>query len=138
MSEETSTKKRPALLTVLCILSFIGSGLGVLFGLLLTVGAGGILSFLDNIPGFSGAMAGSGGGTAIGYLILNLVLNAGTLTGAIMMWKLKKLGFWIYAGSYVIQFILPMIFIGGRFGIFGFIIMALFVTLYALNLKHLE
>ena len=83
-------------------------------------------------------MAGSGGGVAVGMLVLNLVLNAGTLAGAILMWKLKKLGFWVYAGAYVIQFVVPIIFIHSKFGIFGFIIMALFITLYALNLKHLD
>ena len=138
MAEETSNKKRPALLTVLCILSFIGSGLSVLVWLLLAVGIGSFLGFLDSIPGFSEAMTGSGAGLGVGLMILNLVLNAGTLTGAILMWQLKKLGFWIYSGAFVLQFIVPIIFMSGKFGIFGFIIMALFITLYALNLKHMK
>jgi hypothetical protein len=138
MAEETSNEKRPALLTVLCILSFIGSGLSVLVWLLLTVGVGSFLGFLENVPGFSEAMTGSGAGLGIGLMLLNLVLNAGTLAGAIMMWQLKKLGFWIYSGAFVLQFLVPIIFMSGKFGIFGFIIMALFITLYALNLKHMK
>ena len=133
MAEET-TKKRPTLVTVLCILSFIGSGLGVLFALLAVVGVGALAGLLDKVPGMGEAMAGSG----TGYLILNLVLNAGTLFGAIMMWKMKKLGFWVYAASYVVQFVLPMIMIGGRFSIFGLIIMAAFIVLYGINLKHMD
>jgi hypothetical protein len=138
MAEETSNKKRPALLTVLCILSFIGSGLSVLVWLLLTVGVGSFLGFLENVPGFSEGMTGSGAGLGVGLMLLNLVLNAGTLAGAIMMWQLKKLGFWIYSGAFVLQFLVPIIFMSGKFGIFGFIIMALFITLYALNLKHMK
>lgn len=138
MSEETATTKRPALLTVLCILSFIGSGLSVLVWLLLTVGIGSFLGFLENIPGFSDAMAGSGAGLGVGIMVLNLVLNGGTLAGAIMMWQMKKLGFWIYSGAFVLQFILPLILMDARFSIFGLIIMALFITLYGLNLKHMK
>ncbi len=136
--KETPTKKRPALLTVLCILSFIGSGLSVLVYLLLLIGAGTFLSFLGNVPGFGDAMAESGAGGGMAYLAITLVLNAGTLTGAIMMWGLKKLGFWIYAGAFVLQFILPMIMVSGKFSIFGLIIMALFITLYGINLKHMS
>lgn len=138
MSEETSTKKRPALLTVLCILSFIGSGLGVLIWLLFTIGISSFLGFMGNIPGFSEAMAGSGAETGKAIMLLLVVLNAGTLAGAIMMWQLKKLGFWIYSGAFVLGFIVPLILMDQKFGIFGFIIMALFITLYALNLKHME
>jgi len=137
MAEET-TNKRPTLVTVLCILSFIGSGLSVLVMLLLLVGAGSIMSFLGSIPGFGDAMGGSGTGSGMIYLILNLILNAGTLLGAIMMWRMKKIGFWIYAGSYVVQFILPMVMIGGRFSILGLIIMAAFIVLYGINIKHMD
>jgi hypothetical protein len=138
MAEETTNKKRPALLTVLCILSFIGSGLSVLVWLLLTVGIGGFLGFLESVPGFSEAMTGSGAGMGVGIMVLNLVLNGGTLAGAIIMWQLKKIGFWIYSGAFVLQFILPLILMSAKFSFFGLIIMALFITLYALNLKHME
>ena len=137
MAEET-TNKRPGLVTVLCILSFIGSGLGVLFSLLGLIGVGALASVLEKVPGVGEALAGSGAGAGIGYVALNLVLNAGTLFGAIMMWKMKKMGFWIYAGSYLLQFILPMILFSGRFSIFGLIIMAAFIVLYGINMKKMD
>ena len=137
MAEET-TKKRPTLVSVLCILSFIGSGLGVLFSLLMVVGAGALLSFLENVQGMGDALAGSGAGAGVGLVVMKLVLNAGTLFGAIMMWKMKKLGFWIYAGSYLLQFILPMVLFSGRFSILGLIIMAAFIVLYGINLKKMD
>ena len=137
MAEET-TQQRPTLVTVLCILSFIGSGLSILSYLLLTVGAGAIMSFLDNIPGMGEALAGSGIGAGTAFLLLMLIFNIGTLFGAIMMWKMKKIGFWIYSGSFVVQFILPMIMASGPFRIFLLIVMAAFIVLYGINLKHMD
>lgn len=59
--------QRPTLLTVLCILSFISAGLGILFGVLLLVGAAAVLGSLGSLPGMS-----VGGGSA--YLIISLIL----------------------------------------------------------------
>ena len=134
MSEETTqqsaeTAKRPGFLTVLCILTFIGSGLGVLGGLLMTVGMG---SLMESIPGMGAAM---GGGTA--YFAIGTVLAAASLFGAIQMWKLKKQGFFIYAGANIVGLILPLVF-GLPFSIAGAIIPVLFIVLYYLNVKHMN
>ncbi|MCB9335039.1 MAG: hypothetical protein H6586_02760 [Flavobacteriales bacterium] len=134
MSEETTqataeTGKRPGFLTVLCILTFIGSGLGLLGGLLMTIGMG---SIMGSIPGMGAAM---GGGTA--YFAIGTVLAAASLYGAIQMWKLKKQGFFIYAGASVVGIILPLIF-GLPFSAMGAIFPILFIVLYYLNVKHMN
>jgi FtsH-binding integral membrane protein len=131
MTEETtqSTGKRPGLLTVLCILTFIGSGLGTLFMLLATVGMG---ALMESIPGLGAAMAG---GTA--YFAIGTVLAAASLYGAIQMWKLKKMGFFIYAGASVVSIILPLVF-GLPFSAMGAVIPVLFIVLYYLNVKHMN
>lgn len=126
-----STGKRPGFLTVLCILTFIGSGLGVLGSLLLLVGAGAILSFLDSM----GGAAGTGGG--MGYIIALLILAAASLFGAIQMWKLKKMGFFIYAGAGVVGIVLPLLF-GMGFSTVGAIITIAFIVMYYLNVKHMS
>jgi len=118
-----TTNQRPTFLTVLCILTFIGSGLALLFSLIGLVAAGAIESFASYLP------VGVGGG--IFKSILLIVLIAGSLYGAIQMWKLKKLGFYIYAAANVILLIMS-------FGIMGLIFTALFIVLYGLNLKHME
>lgn len=136
MSEETTEStggapeagKRPTFLTVLCVLTFIGSGLGVLGGLLMTLGMG---ALMESIPGMGAAM---GGGTA--YFAIGTVLAAASLYGALQMWKLKKLGFFIYAGASVVGIIMPLLF-GLPFGITGAIIPVLFIVLYYLNVKHM-
>lgn len=124
-----ATGKRPGFLTVLCILSFIGSGLGILSMLLLIVGAGAILSFL-------GSMGGAEGAGSMAYLVGSLILSLATLFGAIQMWKLKKMGFFIYTGASVIGIILPIVFTG--FSVFTLVINAAFIVMYYLNLKHMS
>ncbi|MGB0886479.1 MAG: hypothetical protein ACPGSL_00035 [Vicingaceae bacterium] len=136
MSEETTEStgssagagKRPTFLTVLCVLTFIGSGIGLLGGLLMTLGMG---ALMESIPGMDAAM---GGGTA--YFAIGTLLAAASLFGALQMWKLKKQGFFIYAGANVIAIILPLIF-GMSFGVIGAIIPVLFIVLYYLNVKHM-
>ncbi|HRW63033.1 MAG TPA: hypothetical protein P5132_06075 [Bacteroidales bacterium] len=115
-----TTTQRPTFLTVLCILTFIGSGLGLLFGIIGLVAAGAIESVAAYLP--------VGTDSGIFKSIITLILIAGSLYGAIQMWKLKKLGFYIYAAANVILLIL-------NFGIFGLIITAAFIIMYYLNLK---
>ncbi len=122
--------KRPTFLTVLCILTFIGSGLGTLTYLLMTVGMGSLMSYLGSFGG--GAL---GGGTA--FFGVGTVLAAASLYGAIMMWKLKKMGFYIYAAANVISIILPLFF-GIPFSAVGAVIPVVFIVLYGLNLKVLN
>jgi FtsH-binding integral membrane protein len=81
---------------------------------------------------------GDVGGLGSGYLVIVLVLALASLYGAIMMWKLKKMGFYLYSGANVIALFIPMIMASGKFPIFGLIITALFIFLYGLNLKHLK
>jgi hypothetical protein len=65
-----------------------------------------------------------------------------TLIGAIMMWNLRKIGFWIYVLGTVIGIVAPLIIYSGNLigaissigiGFFG----VLFVVLYAINKKQL-
>jgi hypothetical protein len=65
-----------------------------------------------------------------------------TLIGAIMMWKLRKVGFWIYVLGTAISVIAPLVIYSGNLigaissiglGFFG----VLFVVLYAINKKQL-
>ena len=124
---------RPTFLTVLCILTFIGSGLTALLLLIGLVAAGAASGVLSSIPGM-----GDIGGLGTGYFLIVLVLALASLYGAIMMWQLKKMGFYLYSGANVISLFIPMILASGKFPIFGLVITALFIILYGLNLKHLK
>lgn len=89
----TQTAKRPAFLTVLCILTFIGSGWGILS------------AFAQKDPGLE-AYAGY-------YYWVSLLLSAGTLFGAIQMWQLKKMGLWIWTACEVISVVLMWVVMKG-------------------------
>lgn len=148
--------KRSKFLTVLCILSFVGIGISLVSGILnyFTYSA---LAHAGNA--FSGVAAESGekigeamnslagalgvdyGKWALVYLIQAL-LNLPILFGVIMMWKQKKLGFYIYAPFEVIQPALPLIMglglLGGISAILGLVFSVVFIVMYALNLKYMN
>ncbi len=125
-----ATGGRPTFLTILCILTFIGSGLGILGSLLLFVGAGAIMSYL-------GSMGGAAGAGGMGYVVALLILSGASLFGAIQMWQLKKMGFFIYTGAAIVGIILPLLF-GMGFSTFGAIITIAFIVMYYLNVKHMS
>jgi len=86
---------RPTFLTVLCILTFIGSGLGVLGGLLGMVGTSALGMFAPQ-------------GTML-VQILGLAASGLCLYGALQMWGLKKQGFTLYLIGAVIGIVGPII-----------------------------
>lgn len=134
------TKKRPTFLTVLCILTFIGSGLGILSGLLMLIAVS-MADTLASIPGFGNAIeAASMGGPT--YTIITLILSITSLYGAISMWGLKKIGFFLYLIAQILMLIVPFIFLPSIIAMAGFIVSIIFtvgfIIMYAVNLKHLS
>ncbi len=121
---QATANQRPTFLTVLCILTFIGSGLLLLFSILGLFAAGALEGMAKSMPGFT-----SGGG--ILKSIILVVLAAGSLYGAIMMWQLKKMGFYLYALANIILVIIS-------FGWVNLIITAAFIIMYFVNLKYME
>ena len=108
--------KRPQLLTVICILSFIMCGLGLL---------GGIWNIIQNTPEnmaegidkmrqFSPEMADKMEENMIAmqdstYIqispYLNLIYALLSFVGVLMMWKLQKKGFYIYLAGELLPYI---------------------------------
>ena len=74
-------------LTVLCILTFTGSGFGLLINILNLLGA-------DPLPAKETTTTGT---------ILDLLGCLFCLAGAIRMWSLHKDGFWIYVSGIVLS-----------------------------------
>jgi hypothetical protein len=125
---------RPTLLTVLCILTFIGSGLSLLLYLLAAVMFGVMADVLASIPGM-GAIVGGG----MILFVVMFVLAFVSLFGAIKMWGLKKIGFYLYTVAQVIMIIVPFIFIpGAQVAVMSIVFTVLFIVLYGLNLKVME
>jgi hypothetical protein len=154
MEEQTvtaaiETKKMPGFLKVLCILSFVGIGIGFISNLynVFTIQA-----TIDTMKGLGSLLGGSDMGSAIDALvkwgqtvyIINVVACLICLVGVLMMWKLKKSGFFIYLVGEIIPAIASFALLGG-FGALGTMAMVAglifpiaFIIMYGLNLKHMS
>lgn len=153
MEQETQLveAKLPKFLKVLCILTFIGAGLGLVGGLYNLMKAPYALEeyersieMMGGAPegGFLGSMMEMAHEGAINALPLacgNIGANLFCLFGALMMWKMRKTGFYAYAVGQVIGIAIPAIFMTfGAMMIVGSIFPIAFIIMYALNLKHLK
>ena len=143
---------RPQFLTVLCILTYIGVGIGIIGSIVGWWGMHIMESMmngstpmpegtdLSSMPGMEEAMS------KMKYMNVNL--SAGIigclicLIGALQMWRLKKMGFYIYLLGEVTPMIVSVAVMGSAavegWAILSAIIPVIFIVLYTLNLKHLN
>ena len=166
---ETEPEKRSSFLTWLCILTFIGSGWGIVSSIWAyttahksaTVFSGNLqikdstfsndtakVTVRQNHSPFGEKMKVSFSKIfkednirkgAIGGLIAALL----TLTGAILMWQLKRNGFYLYIAGIVVAIVVPFYLFGNDLVAVGASSFAnffglIFIALYALNLKSLK
>lgn len=137
--------KRPVFLTVLCILSFIAAGFAILgYGALIAVvgvatAAVGKIEDMANEAGGSMTMSsGPSAGLTWAYIILGFVTTLVALFGVIKMWKLKKMGFFLYTGATVVSMIMSIVYSGFGPATFGLVISVGFIVMYGLNLKSMK
>lgn len=132
--------KRPTFLTVLCILSFVGIALSVIFGLKNYFDATSMAANTE-LNDFVAMFGMDSAAMAKSYLIVTL-LNLLVLAGVWMMWKQKKMGFFMYLIGEGAQAIVPFVIIGGTVAGTQSLVMAIFagvfIVMYALNLKHMS
>ncbi|WP_367916313.1 hypothetical protein [Leadbetterella sp. DM7] len=151
---------RPTFLTVLCILTFIGSGSSIYSGITNysspDVSYGLVNERFDKVEEELGNQEGT---EAISELLQSAresitpekIKNNGmatsltsiiTLIGAILMWGLRKTGFYVYVTGAIAAVIAPISIFGGFTGAVASagaaIAGILFIILYGLNLKHLR
>ena len=138
---ENEIPKRPTFLTVLCILTFISSGLGCLSALITPLFSDLMINFLKSTPNYDETVMGQTISLLqagwIFYLI-SFVLALGSLTGALLMWNLKKIGFHFYALSNLGLLFVPMVMLGVTISWEGILLTSSFIALYTLNIKILK
>jgi hypothetical protein len=161
-SYESGPVKRPMFLQVLCILTFVSCGLTFATTIISLLSAGSQkrnfqqfskLSQQQDMPEFAEKVAKAAEKTA-DWTILGNYLSLGNialcLVGALLMWRLRKVGFFIY----IFGQLLPVITLYGIYSvfqdipfmgvfmlitsIFTVLISAAFVVMYGLNLKHMR
>jgi hypothetical protein len=167
---ETEPEKRPSFLTWLCILTFIGSSWAVISCIWsYTTASQTAAMFSENVNNrkdsthkpdsatatiekkqgvFEGKIKASFSKmlkeenirkAAIGGLIASLL----TLTGAILMWNLRRRGFYIYILGVLFGILVPFYLFGNDLIAIGATSFAnffglVFIALYALNLKSMK
>lgn len=137
----TETKKRPQLLSILCVLTFISTGLGIFTSILTPMISDYLVEFITSMPGYEQNLTEEGLiilKAGWGYYLVSLVLISLSLFGAIKMWKLKRIGFHFYTIANLLLFCLPSIFLSMDFNLIGLVLPGLFIGLYALHLKQMD
>jgi hypothetical protein len=150
---------RPVFLAILCILSFIGSGIWAVISLLTLVLPEKTIRFAydvikqdqgpkveemldpaqaEMVRHMEEAMLANMIEYSKMYVIIgaatSLVLALASIIGVAKMWHQQKSGFWIYTAANILA-MAGMIYLEGWLGA---ALALLFIVLYALNLKHLK
>lgn len=164
IEEQQNKPQRPTFLLVLCILTFVGSGWGLLSNLF-SIFTSGLLDSSMQIEQYSsmiGELENSGSGSFIsGFLnssmdvmrvtaahaleinIIQFVLSLLSLLGAILMFQLRRFGFYLYTTAQILSlFVLPyfagfstLVVLGM---LWGALLSLIFIVLYAVNLKYMR
>lgn len=137
---------RPPFLTVLCILTWVGCGFGIITGLI-QLWSYSLVNSINGIQGSTGRSVAFMFWSAIATLLGSFIC----LFAAIMMFKQKKVGFFIYifgqvlpilAGFYSALIVTNGIGIGAGLSVImtlvGMIIPVAFIIMYGVNLKHMN
>jgi len=142
--EETNETTRPAFLKVLCILTWVGSGMGLISGLMSILRPENVDFGDASLNGVMEKMK------MIQYA--GLACSVLCILGSVMMWQLKKAGFFIYLIGELAPIVLSFIILGSltstggaitggiaaAAGVIGAIFPVAFVIMYAANLKHMK
>lgn len=147
-----SEPERPDFLKIICILSFVGTGLMILVfaigSLLLAVDSQALEEVWPEVSKNNPQLENLDGPEFLNqvgwFCVYGLLANALSLIGVIMMWRLERMGFFLYAlaelGANFLSLNLDM---GGQqpgYGgmIFWMIVDLVFIALYFVNLKHMK
>jgi len=134
-TEQNTAPKRSTLLTVFLVLTFIGSGFSFLFYAPLTLFFSSIMEFIKDYDEFA-VLVPLIEPIGLWGAALLAILYTCSLVGAVMMWKLNKKGFHLYACAQIIILLTPVILGTSSFPtIFSTLVAALFIFVYARELK---
>jgi hypothetical protein len=137
---QANKPQRPSLLNILCILTFIGSGMNFISSLMIALFYDQFTLIAESInksfhlPGLETILEGKSVFFAVSALIY-----LGSIAGAILMWKLKKAGFHVYTIFQILLILSPMYFFHLPIPSFLDIILSgIFIILYSSNLKYMS
>ena len=168
LDDELLPQVRSTFLTVLCVLTFAGSALGIFRGMTAIAGASKVVTETrksmnterqredrerlskknDGGSKFALRMMDSVEQMSEAKIkqsgIASILANLLTLAGAIFMWRLNRTGFYIYVAGVVLDIAAPFVIYGsGSFiaiagGVFTGFVGLVFIVLYAFNLRDMK
>jgi len=127
-------KNRPSLLSALCILTFIGSGIAFL-------GYFAASLFFDQTKEIIVKYSSMHSAESLSplYFTALMALYALSLVGAIRIWKLHRGGFYLYLLVQLLILFLPPVWMGWEsFSTTNAIFTIVFIAGYSMNLRHLK
>lgn len=133
--QETQKPARTSLLTLLCILSFIGSGLMLFSFLMIGLFYGTFAEISQNkamqLPGADIIL-----GTPPWAFLVTAFCYAMSLLGALYMWRLKKVGFHVYTlAQFFLLFLSSFVIYPASISFGDLLLSLMFVVLYATHLR---
>lgn len=137
--EKDKSRKRHWLLPVLCFMTFAGSGFGIVVSLLSVINIK-LIAFTTQVPGYT-SVATNTFDSHISYAILKTLLYGLSITGAFLMLKSKRRGFYLYTAAQILLPLISFLFFPYPYmHVFSivipeFIFAIAFISLYALHLK---
>jgi len=115
-------QKRPLIITIICIIAFIGAGLGILTPLMNYLPSE-ILKSLDiSIPAW--------------YFWISSILSITIIYAFILIWKMKKYGVHLYIGLTILNYLLGSYI--GLADIYNFMIPIIFILILLYQLKKMN
>jgi hypothetical protein len=144
LQEEEKETQRPELLKILCILTFVGTGLSLFSDIIMFFTIDIIKEYFNN--GLLNFLSKDMDAEVLeiifsvnsSYFVFQGIIFTFTLYGTYLMWNLKKTGFHIYTIGQIVLLIIPQVFIPSLpFPTFNLLISLIFIFLYAKNLKYL-
>ena len=137
---QESKSKRPNLLTILCILTFIGSGISFFSSFIIAVFYDQFTILAEEfnksfgLPGFEMLLEGQSA-----FFAVSAIIYVGSISGAFLMWRLKKAGFHVYTIFQILLILAPMYFFHlPSPSLLDMILSGIFIILYGSNLKYMS
>lgn len=136
--QEDIPGQRPTLLTILCILTFIGSGISTISFFAVSVMYELFMQqfavLYANMPDANFLLE-----APRDFFVVSTILSAASVAGALFMWNLRKIGFHIYTSAQLVYLVVPLLYFGGETNpLLNILLTALFVYLYARNIQYMR
>jgi len=132
--------KRPLLLIILCVLTFIGSGLNLFSGIVIALFFDAFTTVVQelaekfDLPGMEVLL-----NAPPSFFLASALLYGGSVTGAVLMWRLLKTGFHVYTISQILLLITPIYFLKlPAPSIVDLLLSGIFIILYSTQRKFMR